>query len=220
MTATLARKEPESLGERLKKLRETAGFSRAEIARDIQAPSRFVEALEEDSYELFPAKVYALGFLKKFLHVLSVEEAEKYLREFNNEWEVRMYHKNPAIPLKSAQSSKVYITPRRLSIIIGAVFLSTIMLFLGVRLVNFISAPGIKLLEPANETVLKEPLTRIRGKTEKESLLTVNGREITIDSDGNFDEKIELVSGLNALEFLAKDRFGKESKVIRYVLVK
>ena len=65
--ATLARKEPESLGERLKKLRETAGFSRAEIARDIQAPSRFVEALEEDSYELFPAKVYALGFLKKFV---------------------------------------------------------------------------------------------------------------------------------------------------------
>lgn len=214
-------KEQDTLGERLRKRREAIGLSLNQIARDIQAPARFLQGLEEDNYEIFPAKVYAQGFLKKFLSAVSFPEAENFLKEFDAEWEVRTFRNRRGISsLPAAKFSSMYLTPQRLGMIFGSGALFLILLILGIQLLRFISSPAIKLDGPEDRAVLEEPLVHVKGKTEKESQLTVNGREIKIDGSGFFDEMIEVGAGLNALEFLVKDRFGKESRVVRYVLVK
>lgn len=214
-------KEQETLGERLRKRREALGFSINQLAREIQAPARFLQGLEEDNYEIFPAKVYAQGFLRKFLEVISFPETDNFLKEFDAEWEVRTFRNRRGISsLPVAKFSSMYFTPQRLGMIFGSGALFLILLMLGIQLLRFVSSPAIKLDGPEDRAVLEEPLVHVKGKTEKESQLTVNGREIKIDGSGFFDEMIEVGAGLNALEFLVKDRFGKETKVVRYVLVK
>lgn len=213
-------KEPESLGEKIKKRREALGFSREQTAREIQAPLKYIQALEEDSYQVFPAKIYAAGFLKKMLRTLKINEPEEILREFDREWGVRTYRKNTISPLRGVNSKSLQITPKRLSLAAGIILFLLVIVFLGLQFKNFISAPKINLQSPSDQKIFYEPLAQIQGKTEKESLLTMNGREIKIDPEGNFDEKIELTPGLNTLEFLVKNKFGKEAKEVRYVLVK
>ncbi len=214
-------KERETLGERLRRRREDLGFSTAQIAREIQAPARYIQSLEEDTYEIFPAKVYALGFLKKFLAAVSFPDQENLLKEFASEWEVRMFRKNQKFTTLPKQNSEnIYLTPQRIGFILGLVALLLLILVFGVQFVRFVASPAITINEPADAAVFDSPLIHVKGRTEKESQLTMNGREITIDGSGNFDEEIELGSGLNTLEFFVKDRFGKESKVVRYVLVK
>lgn len=214
-------KEQDTLGERLRKRREAIGLSANQIARDIQAPARFLQGLEEDNYEIFPAKVYAKGFLRKFLEVISFPETDNFLKEFDAEWEVRMFRNRRGVSsLPAVNSPSIYLTPRRLGMALGSVALSLILLMLGIQLVRFVSSPAIKLDRPEDRAVLEEPLAQIKGKTEKESQLTVNGREIKIDGSGYFDEIIEVGAGLNELEFLVKDRFGKETKMTRYIIVK
>lgn len=214
-------KEQDTLGERIRKRREAMGLSINQIARDIQAPARFLQGLEEDNYEIFPAKVYAQGFLKKMLLAISFPEADNFLKEFDAEWEVRMFRNRREISTLPVRSpSPVYFTPQRLGFIFGGGALFLILLLSGIQFVRFVSSPALRLDEPRDRAVLTEPMVKIKGKTEKESQLTVNGREIKIDGSGFFDELVEVGAGLNALEFLVKDRFGKETSVVRYVLVK
>jgi len=202
--------------------REELGLKITELAEEIQAPQRYIEALEEDRYvEVFSAKVYALGFLKKLLLSLAVSETDPYLQELTSEWDIHTFRNKKeltTIPQNGIQSA--WVTPQRLGLGIGALFLVSFLLFFGFRFTRFLGTPEIIVDEPKDESVFEEPTIRVKGKTEKESHLTVNGREITIDGLGNFEENLELAVGLHILEFLSENRFGKVSKEMRRIIIK
>lgn len=213
-------KERETLGERLRHRREELEMSVEEAAHETQAPLRYITALEADEVEIFSAKVYALGVLKHLLETLKMGERELFLKEFAAEWEVRNFRKHKELaPLPENRGISPLITPARLGIAVGAAALLIFLAFLGFRLTKFLGTPTLDLQEPLEQAIYTQPLVLVKGKTEKESKLTVNGREIKIDESGNFSENIELPAGAHTLEFLAQNRFGKESKVIRNILI-
>lgn len=212
--------ESQSLGVRLCQRRKFLGQSISDLSLKTAIPEKYIYALERNDYNVFPAKVYAVGFLKKLLIALSFENIEEILNEFGNEWEVHYYASQEIKPIPYRLVREPYLTPRRISIV-AAVFLFVFFVgYIGLRFSVFLSAPELTLDEPQNFIALNEPLVRLKGKVEKESQLTVNGREIILDEHGNFDEMLELAGGVNSLEFVVKDRFGEESRVMRYVLVK
>lgn len=214
-------KEFDTLGARLGAARENFGFKVEDIARMVQAAPRYIRALEGDDYEVFPAKVYALGFLKKVLKILEFKENDELLKEFSNEWDVRTFRRRKEItPLPENRGETPFLTSGRILLGMGVVACTTFLIFAGARLIRFLDTPRLYLQEPSDGVVLEEPVIQIKGKAEKESMLTVNGREITIDDAGNFDEKLELAAGVNALEFVVQDRFGKITQEVRHVLVK
>lgn len=218
---TTGLKKSETLGEKLKKQRERAELSLREASRRIQAAPRLLQALEEDDYKKFPAKVYALGFLKRLLRELAISNQDEWLKEFNNEWEVRMFRKTKeALPLPENRGEDPYITPARLWTGAGILLFISLLIFLGSRFGNFVALPELNLEAPREQEAVYGGMAKVKGRTEKESQLTVNGREIKIDGQGNFEEDIELLPGLNTLEFLVRNRFGKESRVVRHVLVR
>ena len=51
-------------------------------------------------------------------------------------------------------------------------------------------------------------IVKITGNAENAKNLTLNGREISIDQAGNFNETIALLSGYNIITIEAKDKFG------------
>ena len=52
-------------------------------------------------------------------------------------------------------------------------------------------------------------LVTIAGNARHATYLTLNGREISVDKDGTFKEKIALPSGLSVITLSAEDQFGK-----------
>ncbi|MFY9462802.1 MAG: hypothetical protein WAP52_01310, partial [Candidatus Sungiibacteriota bacterium] len=111
------------------------------------------------------------------------------------------------------------LTPRRLGIGASVGMAVMLIVFLGIRLIAFTAAPGLTIYSPADESMFNTPIVEVRGETEKESSLTVNGREITLDEQGNFDEEIELPPGAVALHFISRNRFGKTQTAVRTILV-
>lgn len=215
------RKDLETIGERLRKKREALGLSLKEVADELQAPQKYIQALEENAFEMFTAKIYGLGYLRKLTTLLAVEDKSELEQEFSNEWGIRMFQKEKELwPLPQNRGTHPLITPVRLGISMGGVLLLFFLIFLGARLAHFVGTPQLSLLEPHDRVSIDTPVLRIRGSTEKEGRLTVNGRELTIDQVGNFNEEIELAAGLNVLEFIAKNRFGRETREVRYVVVK
>lgn len=213
--------ETESIGNRLRKRRERLSMSIEELAEELQIPQKYLKAFEDDRFEVFSAKVYARGFLKKIMRALAIKDPEQILQEFDTEWEVRTFRKRGKVtPLPQSNSRVSFITPRRTAFMFAGLALLFFLLFFGWRLTVFISNPALNLEEPKDNSTVITPVIRVKGNTEKESHLTVNGRELTIDEAGNFNEEIELASGLNALEFISQNRFGKISRTIRFILVK
>ncbi len=72
-------------------------------------------------------------------------------------------------------------------------------LILGVKIKNVNITDGAKI---SNE------IMEIKGNAKNATNLALNGREISIDQEGNFSETIALLSGYNIINIIAKDKFG------------
>jgi len=66
----------ESIGDRLKRVREERGYTIDQVARDTHITKRFIQALEEENFDQFPGESYLLGFLRNYSHYLSLDEQE------------------------------------------------------------------------------------------------------------------------------------------------
>ena len=214
----------ERLGQRLQTQRESLGFSLRDIAQTLSTSSRLVKAIEEGNYKELTAKVYARGFIQRLFVVLQLaDESAFLLHQFDREWEIfkkdnekKVFSYEPITFLPK----RLHLTPMhiRRGIILFGLF--SLLSFFGSRLFYFLGDPSLVIHEPKEEETKKEePIVRVSGKGEKESRLTVNGRELTMSEEGNFNDTIELRPGLNELEFTLENRFGKLAKEVRYVLV-
>lgn len=72
-------------------------------------------------------------------------------------------------------------------------------LILGVKIRNVNMKDG---------ATIPEKVIKITGNAKNAIKLTLNGREISIDQDGNFDETISLLLGYNIVTIKARDKFG------------
>jgi len=59
------------------------------------------------------------------------------------------------------------------------------------------------------EEMGNSPLATIKGVASKATYLTLNGREIFIDKEGNFSESIVVLPGFSVITLNARDKFGK-----------
>ncbi len=83
---------------------------------------------------------------------------------------------------------------------------------------DFIIGPTITLQEPQNGATFTQSDIRIKGVVERIQDITLNGRSITIDDKGNFNEAVLLAPGYNVFELTAHDKFGR-NRTVRLELV-
>jgi len=209
------------LSEQIRAWRMSVDMSVEEVAKQMSVRPQIILAFEEGDYAVFPARVYAVGYLKRMVDHFAILPGDAMLDALKIEWEEKRGSSGDVTrPLPHSKQKKWFITPRRLLGVCGCACFLFFAWFLVVQLIGFTGAPGLRIDEPLISTTVETPIVRIRGSTEKESQLTVNGREITMNSDGVFNEEIELINGVNALHFLVQNRFGKSSEEIRYVVVR
>ena len=75
---------------------------------------------------------------------------------------------------------------------------------------NLIAGPVVELIEPKNGENLEEELVAVKGRTKNIVSISLNDHPITVDQQGNFEEKIILAQGYNIIKFEVTDRFGGE----------
>lgn len=65
---------PQSVGERLRVLREAAGLDLNDIGTKTRIPLRHLEAIERGDYAALPSPTYALGFTRSYARAVGTEE--------------------------------------------------------------------------------------------------------------------------------------------------
>jgi len=93
---------------------------------------------------------------------------------------------------------------------IGIILCILLFVFIGVlgyKNTSFI-IKGIKI----DATIAREDgsnLAIVKGQAYKATYLSLNGREIFIDKDGNFSESLVVLPGFSVITLKARDKFGK-----------
>ncbi len=85
---------------------------------------------------------------------------------------------------------------------------------------GFMAGPEIALESPRNGEVAANSYVNVKGRAKNIASISLNGRMIFVDENGNFKENLLLARGYNIMEVKAVDKFGKEVKVRREVILK
>ena len=105
-----------------------------------------------------------------------------------------------------------------LKITLVSLFFLLIIIFVFFNSKDLIFGVQIKNVNLKDNLKVTDSIFEITGRAMNAVNLTLNGREISVDQKGNFDETIALLSGYNIVDIKAQDKFGhvdeKNYKVI------
>ncbi|MBX4210668.1 hypothetical protein KW783_01725 [Candidatus Parcubacteria bacterium] len=85
---------------------------------------------------------------------------------------------------------------------------------------NLIRGPVLSFVTPENGGREHSSLVEIRGRAENISYITLNDRQIFVDENGNFKEKLLLSDGYNIMKLRAQDKFGRDKTEIIQLVYK
>ncbi len=75
---------------------------------------------------------------------------------------------------------------------------------------DIFSGPDINISGPISGFTVSSQLVTITGNVRNVTELELDGKQITINEDGEFAYKLLLAPGINTFQFVAKDKFGRK----------
>lgn len=97
-----------------------------------------------------------------------------------------------------------------LSWLSGLVFVGVILFYAYYQSRGILEGPQISLVSPIEGMTSTSSLIKVYGVAKHAKALTLDGRPIFIDLNGNFFEELLLMDGYNIMELTAKDAEGRE----------
>jgi cytoskeletal protein RodZ len=202
----------ETLGDYLGKIRKQLNFDIKAVSTLAQIKPEYIQKLEQGKYSDLPAEVYIRGFLKNLASVYHIEE-----QILIDQYEKERGFEPVAKPVKP-ESRKFSLTPKTIilvtSLVLAVVFLGYVIW----QVRSVLTPPYLEITDPVSDITVSGSSFVITGKVEVGAEVMINNQAISnIDKNGQFSESLFLSSGLNIVEIVAKNKFGKTSKITRQI---
>lgn len=218
MTAIFKKKKltpPKRVCLRLKEEREKIEMSLDDLAKKTKIDKKYLKALEECRFKDLPeAAVYQKNFVKKYIEALGIESSP-FLSQYESEEKVLKNIKHPRKCLKMSPLSNL---PSVIRFVFSFVIILGFLTYLVFQIRNIVEPPQLFVYSPQDGFITTEMLVVVQGKTEEEVMVYINGKEIGTSNEGNFEEMIDLGSGVNTFIIVAKKKHGKNTEVVRHVV--
>jgi transcriptional regulator with XRE-family HTH domain len=226
----------QTIGEQLHAARQAKGLSLAELSARLKISERYLEALERGRYNDLPSPVYIKNYLRAFAKAVGIDWeklAEKFASEITvYQQKVVPKHEEAAPQLRSRRAAtshrpaggarathqRALEIPRLVKIGVAGIVVLLVVLYFGWGLAQFLSPPDLVVSEPAGDLIVTDQKLTVRGSTEPEAIVEINGQPIAVDPDGTFVEEVFLHPGLNTLRITAQSQQSQERVILRNVL--
>lgn len=202
-----------TLGEKLKRLREDADVSLAEIAKATKIRKVYLEKIESGQYDELPADVYIKGFLKGYATFLRID-VEEVLKQYEKERGVQNSIKKSKTPhnrLERFHLPMITITPKMFTATAFILLVLAGIFYFYREIGKFSQNPRLVLLQPSTDLSIDGSTIDVMGITDKDGKITINDQPVYVNEKGEFKETVSLQKGVNSLAIKALNRFGKES---------
>jgi transcriptional regulator with XRE-family HTH domain len=207
------------ISEELKQAREAMKLSIKDIARELKIRSQYLEYLELGRFDKLPAGVYGKNFLREYALFLN-RDADKLISIYNNEVASKKSI-DPKILFtqKVSKAQHFLMIPKIIKtfLIVLAIFVCAS--YLVICLNKIISAPKLSVMSPSDNLIIKEHSINIEGLTEPEADISINGELVLKNTNGSFEKKIDLKSGMNIISITAQKKYSRINVVTKKILV-
>lgn len=204
----------QTAGEILKKKREEKNLTLDQVEEAIKIKKKFLKSLEDDRAEKLPSEAYARGFIKNYAEFLDLP-SEKILAIFRRQF--RGGGKTRPLIKKIEGEPFLKITPERTK---WAAVLILFFLFFGYLFRQYRSlthGPSLILLEPQKNFISHQEKITVKGKTQPDTRVFINNKQIYPNERGEFSQEIFLSKGINQIVILAENNLGKQKTIVREV---
>lgn len=208
----------ETLGEKLRRLREEARLSLEEFAESSGIQPRFVQALEAGQYDRLPGEAYVRNFLRIYadqFHVNPDRVFELYRKESRVVRPVTPDVLTPPKALPQPHAIRWHRVFKRL--LLGAC-VAGLLVYLGLKVRTILTPPQLTVTSPAADMTTQAPSILVEGVTEREATVTINGQQALADPSGHFAETVDMEPGLNIIKVAAKKERSRKTTISRQVV--
>lgn len=103
----------ENIGKRLQEARRCKEISIQQVSEETKISKEYLEALEKDEYDVFPAKVYVVSFIRSYARYLGLD-AEAIVHAYKKEHSGRKdkMDLNPEFPIVVSRGGEEKLLPR------------------------------------------------------------------------------------------------------------
>lgn len=205
------------LGARLKAARELHQINPEAAARRLNIRLEYLIAIEEDRFDHLPAGLYSKNYIKEYAALVGLPSAEvkKWLTE---NLEI-INESNDPFSQKILRRQEFMVFPKLMkNLALILVFLACL-LYLAFYFKKIVFAPQLIIYQPDKNLKISQNYIEIKGTTEPEAELNINGEAILNTNHGNFSTVINLKKGVNNIVITAKKKYSGEASVLRQILV-
>jgi len=206
---------------RLKEAREAADMTIEQVSLDTKIDKRYIKALEECHFEELPeAKVYRKNFIKLYLRAIGINPTS-FVKQYTIEEEGGEKTEQNTQHLPTARLRTYHF--RNIPFVLRTSILACVVLllvgYLALQVKHIVEPPTLVLFTPEHGEVTKEKTIIIKGQTEPEVQITINGNTVVNDDEGIFEESIDLTAGVNEIQIAANKKYGKQTQETRHVVL-
>lgn len=189
-------------GEVLKNKRELLKKSLEKVSLDTKIQKRFLEYIENNQFEYFDSEVFLTGFIKIYAQYLDLDTNKilaLYRRSNPKKTPEKEKIKEKKVFTNKKKDFKKHINPKTLLTVLLTIFLLGIFAYIGYQIYRFQSPPRLDVLEPTDEAEFTTENIIVRGETEPDALIEINGTVVETIENGTFEKEIELNEGPNII---------------------
>jgi cytoskeletal protein RodZ len=196
-------------GEVLKNKRELLEKSLDKVSLDTKIQKRFLQYIENNQFDYFDSEVFLTGFIKIYAQYLDLD-VNKILALYrrsnpkkNIDKTTKREEKKIFDNLKKKKSLD-FLNPKTLFSILLALFLVIIVGYIAYQIYKFQSPPDLTVTEPQNESEVTTEKLFVRGETEVDATLEINGTTVEVGEKGGFEKEVTLTEGPNIITIRAR----------------
>ncbi len=210
---------PDTLGQRLRQLREELRLPLNDLARELGIAAKYLTAIEEGRYHDLPGSVYARNFVRRYVARVDLDPAAAMDR-FEAEYRVMAAVHPTGRPLLS---QRVRTEPawwrRHLRLFLAGAVILLVLGYFGWQVFQLFRPPSLTVVEPPGDLATSERQLIVSGQTDPGASVTINRQSAEVSPAGQFREQVDLQPGLNTLQIAAKQPRSRERMVVRNILV-
>lgn len=198
-----------TVGQLLHNERVKKNLSIEELSHATKIDGKYIEALEEDKYDLLPSETFAKGFIRNLSLTLG-NDPEDFIAVFRRDYKTPNLKNSAKSPHQNNKFNLSHFSSQLMLIILGLIIFIVYLIF---QFRVILTPPPLKLNRPQNGSVLSSPVD-ISGNTSNDSLVTINENNvIKPDQNGNFQINLSLPVGETEILIKTTNRFGRSTNI-------
>lgn len=204
-------------GDILRQARETRGETLQQVSQAIKVRVSMLQAIEAGRFFGLTDPLYLKGFIRAYAAHVGLDESE-VMPFFRREYDEQQHQQQLAKPLTPIEPKKSKITPGRVVVGFLSMAIIAVVAYSYNQYVSVALTPKLELISPVEASTAESGQVLVKGKTDADAQLSLNGQPVVLTPSGDFELTVALALGSNTLQLKSVNKLGKSTLVERTVI--